>query len=481
MSFKNKLNNSLKKLQRPERNLQAGNPIATDTATGDWKQSVHADTAQIARKGYLSVGVAMGAFFIWGTLFPISSAVVSSGKIVSTGQNKLLQHPVGGVVRKISAPDGSTVQKGDLILEIEPASAQAEYTALLARRKLLEGQAARLKASSENNESSKWQEVKTIGLEGFGLRNTLGIDAKQNSTAGKFTAIYDQQKTQYLAGKTRYESELAALENVLRQQQEERDGMILQVKQQTARVALMDEQLAQMRPLVKAGYVAKARLWEAQVTSFDANSQLASFDARADALAASMAETRSNISALKAREDEENARELTEVLAELATVSDEIKAAGKALDSTEIRAPVSGTVVNLTAHTIGGVVSGGDPIGEIVPTGRPLMVETPVMPQDIGELHVNQTAEIVVTALNSRTVEPLTGVVSYVSADSSTNPNTGEEFFTVRIAMEDIPENYPELMSGMQTQAYIQTGSRSFLSYVMTPLTGSIQEAFNEK
>ena len=47
--------------------------------------------------------------------------------------------------------------------------------------------------------------------------------------------------------------------------------------------------------------------------------------------------------------------------------------------------------------------------------------------------------------------------------------------------MEDIPENYPELMSGMQTQAYIQTGSRSFLSYVMTPLTGSIQEAFNEK
>ena len=135
-------------------------------------------------------------------------------------------------------------------------------------------------------------------------------------------------------------------------------------------------------------------------------------------------------------------------------------------------------------HTVGGVITAGDPIMLIVPDADKLQVEAKVNPQDIDQLQLGQTAMLRFSAFNSRTTPEIEGKVTRVSADTSTDQRTGASYYTIRIGLP--AQNLSKLgdvrvLPGMPVEAFVQTGERTVISYLMKPLKDQFMRAFREK
>ena len=118
-------------MQNPENWLNEDQPLLDAVqqeapAKKAWHENVPTSTADIVQRGGIFVFGFLGVFFAWALLFPIASAVVANGKIVSAGQNKLIQHPTGGVVQEILVEDGTRVQEGQVLVILDPSGSQAK-------------------------------------------------------------------------------------------------------------------------------------------------------------------------------------------------------------------------------------------------------------------------------------------------------------------------------------------------------------------
>jgi HlyD family secretion protein len=142
---------------------------------------------------------------------------------------------------------------------------------------------------------------------------------------------------------------------------------------------------------------------------------------------------------------------------------------------TDIRAPQDGIVFQSTANTIGGVINAGtssDPIMLIVPESDRLTIEVKIDPKDIEQIRLGQPAVLRFSAFNLRTTPEVNGTVSRIAADTSTDQRSGQSYYLVRIAMSaDAIGNLGELKltPGMPVEAFIQTGERTLLSYLVKP------------
>ena len=137
-----------------------------------------------------------------------------------------------------------------------------------------------------------------------------------------------------------------------------------------------------------------------------------------------------------------------------------------------------------TVHTIGGVITAGDAIMMVVPKADDLSVEAKVNPQDIDKLQVGQKTVLRMSAFNQRTTPELNGVVTRVSADVTADQRSGQTYYTIRVSMR--PEEVArlgevKLIPGMPVEAFVQTGDRTMLSYLMKPLHDQLMRAFREK
>ena len=448
----------------------------------DWKQSVAKDTSSIAYKGYIVFAVTLGVFMIWALFFPIAGAVVSEGKVLPYGQNKLLQHPTGGVIEKIVARDGSILEKGELVATIQPETAVADLSQLSASRDLLMAQKSRLMASKSGGSQFGISFLTTNSTSP--LRGSIGSSTSGKKLRPAHDGIYSEQESQFKAGKQKFESELSALKNQLYGLLNEAYGVQEQTEKNEMRLQSINQKIEKMKPLANSGYIAKTRLWDVESTQLEIESLLASLSARYGSLNSNAEEVKDQIRAFEATKNQNDSIELTAVLSELSSIEERMAAAQKQVDYSEIRAPVSGVLTNLSVNTVGGYLQAGVTIAEIVPEDQPLEIEAHIMTSDIGSVSIGQAAKITITAFNARLVDQLEGEVTYISADSVIDENTGEPYFVARLSIQSDNTAQQEILkgvkAGMYAQVFIQTKSRSFMSYVITPITDSFRRAFNE-
>ena len=179
------------------------------------------------------------------------------------------------------------------------------------------------------------------------------------------------------------------------------------------------------------------------------------------------------------------AKELRETDAKIGEFLECKVAAEDQLKRIDIRAPIDGVVYQSTAHTVGGVItSSGDPIMLIVPEDDKLIVEAKVAPHDIDQLHIGQPARVRILAFNRRTTPEINGIVSLISPDAATDQRTGAAYYSVRIALD--PEEIShlrdvKLVPGMPVEAFMNTGERKVISYLLKPVTEQLVRAFRER
>jgi HlyD family secretion protein len=151
---------------------------------------------------------------------------------------------------------------------------------------------------------------------------------------------------------------------------------------------------------------------------------------------------------------------------------------------TVVRAPATGVVQELAVHTIGGVVSAGQVVMAIVPDGDALEIDARLSPDKIDQVHAGQTAHVRLTAFNARTTPELTGAVDTVSADLIHDPVSGARYYDVRITLptDEVRRlGGLQLVPGMPAEVFLQTGSRTMLSYLFKPMTDQLSWMFRER
>src|SRR6202034_750627 len=146
--------------------------------------------------------------------------------------------------------------------------------------------------------------------------------------------------------------------------------------------------------------------------------------------------------------------------------------------------PQNGIVFQSTANTVGGVITAGDPVMLIVPETDTLLVEAKVDPKDIDQVQLGQPVVLRFSAFNMRTTPEVNAAVVRVAADTTTDQRTGQSYYLVRISMtaDEIKRlGDVRLTPGMPVEAFIQTGDRTMLSYLVKPLHDQLMRSFREK
>jgi HlyD family secretion protein len=419
------------------------------------------------RTGLRALIVVGGVAGGWMTLVPLSGAVVVPGNLVVQSNVKTIQHPTGGVVAQIPVHNGMRVNAGDLLLRLDSTQAQASLQVVSKQLDEVRAKSARLVAERDGLPKP------TIPPEMAGRLDDNNVKTVLASEASLFRA-----RT------TARESQKELLKSKVSQLGEEIVGLEAQVASKAKQLDLITGELTGVQELFDKRLVPIARLTALQ-------REAARIEGERGQLISTIAETKTKVDEAKlqlVRLDQDVRTEVVKDLGEAqgkeAELSERSIAARDVLERIEMRAPTSGVIHQLNAHTIGGVIRAGDAVMEVVPDSDDLQIEAKLQPNDIDQVRKGQQAFVRFSAFNQRVTPQLIGQVSYVSPDTTRDQQTSSSYFTVRIMLPEEERRRLaglQLSSGMPAEVFMQTGSRTMLSYLFKPILDQFQRAFVER
>lgn len=408
-------------------------------------------------------GVAGG----WMALVPLSGAVVVPGNLVVQSNVKTIQHPTGGVVAQIPVHNGMRVNAGDLLLRLDATQAQASLQVVSKQLDEVRAKTARLVAERDGLPKPVIPTEMSSRLDDPNVKTVLASEASL-----------------FRARTTARESQKELLKSKVSQLGEEIVGLEAQVASKAKQLELITGELTGVQELFDKRLVPIARLTALQ-------REAARIEGERGQLISTIAETRTKVDEAKlqlVRMDQDVRTEVVKDLGEAqgkeAELSERAVAARDVLERIEMRAPTSGVIHQLNAHTIGGVIRAGDAVMELVPDSDDLQIEAKLQPNDIDQVRKGQQAFVRFSAFNQRVTPQLKGQVSFVSPDTTRDQQTGTSYFTVRIMLPEEERRLLaglQLVSGMPAEVFMQTGSRTMLSYLSKPIMDQFQRAFVER
>ena len=403
---------------------------------------------------------------VWAAATEISGALIAPGTIVVESNVKKVQHPTGGVVGQLLVRDGDRVKAGDLLVRLDDTIMRANLAIVTKALTELYARKARLEAERDGAETVKFPD-----------------DLMQQTDVPEIAQVLMGERKLFELRRSARAGQKAQLQERINQSGEETTGLSAQKVAKEKEITLIEHELAGVRDLFNKNLVPMTRLTslERDATRIDGErGQLIATIAQAKG---KIAELRLQIIQIDQDLSSEVAKEMREIDAKIGEFVERKVSAMDQLKRTDIRSPQDGTVFQSTVHTVGGVMPAGEPIMLIVPEADKLTIEARVNPQDIDKVQLGQIAALRFSAFNVRTTPEIFGTVSRVSADTTTDQRTNQSYYTIRIAMP--PEQVTrlgdvKLVPGMPVEAFVKTGERTVISYLMKPLSDQINRAFRE-
>jgi HlyD family secretion protein len=419
------------------------------------------------------MAVVLMGFGVWGNTAPIAGAVVASGVFVATGQNKIIQHLEGGVIREIFVREGDTVEAGQLLLELDDTAARAELQRLFLRRIRLTAIDARLQAEMKEENEVTWpSEV-----------------AQWMASTPEVKEIVGSQQMTFTARRNNLNSDIKSIQESINALEERIQGSRVQLDAARRQIVLLDEEIVTKDRLVQAGLVRKPELMVLQRSKANLEGEVGRIIGDIGDAKERIARALEQINGVRKTAIKTAVEQMHEIRGELADVRERMLTAKGVLDRVRVTAPVSGVVVKLRYHTRGGVVEAGKNIMELLPLKDELIIEARLRPQDIDSVKHGQTAMVRLTALNQRITPMVSADVVYLSADTLADEKKSQQvgptdIYIVRVKLNseesrDIPGFSPT--PGMPAEVYIKTSERTFFQYIVRPIHDSMMRAFRER
>ncbi|ARQ02894.1 hemolysin secretion protein D [Pseudorhodoplanes sinuspersici] len=426
------------------------------------------------------IGV-FSAALIWAAVGTVDIVAVAPGKIISGGRNKTIQPFDTSVVRSILVRDGQSVKSGDVLIELDATMSTAEFERLRSDLQGAQLDTARLKAALAGKE------------------DPLSAFTPPKEAPSTLVQMHRRFLTSLI---TEQNAKLAAIDRQIAQKEAERATISASIEKLKATITPLQqrveirEQLFQKELGSKLTYLTELQDLVGQRQEILIQQSRYS---ETDAAIAVLTESRAKAVA-------EYERMLFDDLSKA-----EQKAAGLAQDVIKaeqrtslqrLTAPIDGVVQQLAVHTIGGVVTPAQALMVIVPADSGLEIEAMISNRDIGFVEVGQDAEIKIDTFSFTRYGLLQGKILDISQDaitrnkpqddkqrggeaSSSEPKGQELVYAARVSLDrtqmEIENKRVNLSPGMATTVEIKTGSRSIISYLLSPLMRYKHESLRER
>jgi HlyD family secretion protein len=428
--------------------------------------------AQPSIRLHLIVGLAVvvvlaGGLGGWASTAQISGALIAPGSVVVESNVKKVQHPTGGVVGEVRARDGDLVKAGDVVVRLDDTVTKASLAIVTKSLNGLWARAARLEAEQQGLDRIVFPSMLLERADDADVKNVMASESK----------LFEVRTTGRIGQK-------AQLRERVTQLNEEIAGLKAQERAKDQEIALVEKELAGVRDLYDKHLVQISRLTTLERDAARLNGERAQYIAARAQAKGKITETELQIIQVDKDLVSEVSKDLREANDKIGEFVERKVTAEDQLRRIDIRAPQDGMVLQSAVHTVGGVITAGDAIMMIVPQSDDLSVEAKVNPQDIDKLQIGQKTLLRLSAFNQRTTPELNGVVTRVSPDVTTDQRTGQSYYTIRVSMPPaevarLGDN--KLIPGMPVEAFVQTGDRTMMSYLIKPLSDQLMRAFREK
>lgn len=416
--------------------------------------------------GVVAITVGFGGFMGWAYSASLDSAAVASGSVVADTKRKTVSHFEGGILKRLLVKEGDLVQAGQPLILLDDTRARSELQQLTGRRFALTARLARLRSEQADAASVSFP------AEILASKEPAALDAVEAEQRFFLTRV--------AAKSGRLDVQRKAVE----QHEAEAQALAAQSEATRRQLELLQEQRDSIAGLVKKGFARRSQL-------LDIDSRYSELVGNAGQLAANKAKAEQakagaklELIALTSDWLQQVAGDIATAQGELADVDERIIASRDVLQRLEVRSPQAGIIVNAQVRTIGGAISAGAPLMDIVPEDEPLVIEAHVSPTDIDTIRVGSAVRVRLTAYNQRNHAPLEGRLTYVAADHVVDERTNSTYFVTRA--EVLPESLAsapdvKLYPGMPADVLIVNKPRRAIDYLLSPLTDSFNAAFHEE
>lgn len=394
-------------------------------------------------------------FLLWAFLAPIDAGVSVQGSVSVLGNRKSVQHLSGGVVQSIQVREGSRVREGDVLLRINPLKSDAELAGVELQYINLLATESRLRAEQRQFAPIVWAD----DLERrFKSGQAAVREAKQLQTQ-----LFQSRRAEYEAQSAGLDEQIRGLKRVL-------ESRAIQLKS-------LQQEMVNTLELAKGGFVPQNQANQAERQKSELDSSMAS--TQAELARAQLQKAQLHSALLK-----DIHQQLQEAQKNRDALLTKLDAVRFDRELTDVRAQVSGSIVGLKVFSVGGVITPGQVLMEIVPDKEHLLVQAKIPALVIDKVAVGMPADLRFVSFNQSTTPVITGVLTVVGADKEpvTNPNEPEYYLA---QVEATPEGLKQLGSlklqpGMPVDVVVKSGERSFMSYWLKPLTDKMAVSFKQ-
>ena len=392
---------------------------------------------------------------VWAFTAPLDAGVSVPGNVVVMGNRKAVQHPSGGVVQGILVKEGDEVKQGDILLRVNPLKSEAEMTSIELQYINLLASESRLKAERDGQDSIRWAGEFANRFRPNDLRVAEAKSLQQQ--------LFNSRRSDATAQVSSLNEQIAGLSASLKSKQ-------FQIKS-------IEEEMKNTRALAKDGFVPQNQANQAERSKSELDSSIANTQAE-------IARAKLQISQVRTVFLKEIDTQLQEIQKNRDAALGRMDASKFDLNLAEVRAPVSGSVVGMKVFTAGGVITSAQVLMEIVPKDEMLAVDAKIPPALIDKVNVGMLADLRFVAFNQDTTPVIPGVVKVVGADKilGATPQESEHYLS---QIQSTPEGIAllgqlKLQPGMPVDVVIKSGERSFMSYLLKPLSDKLAKSFKQ-
>lgn len=425
------------------------------------KMPSHDDSSIIA----FGLGLIFVVFILiggWMAFAPLASSSVASGKVSADFGKKTIQHLEGGIVEAIYVKDGDSVKKDQVLIKLSDVQIKAQLDILRAQYQDAIALFSRLKAQRDGS---------------------ANIEFPQELTDEN---VIKNQKNIFISTNKSIEDETAITNNRIVQLQSQIDGLSSLVKSKQNRLKSISEEILEWEDLYKQRLVDKLKIRELQREQNMVDGDLANTKSEIAKLKEQINEVKTQKLLREKEFKNETLQKFVEAETRISDLKSKIIANEDVLSRTTITSPIDGTILGLNLYTVGGVISPGKPLLEVIPQDAKLLVIAKVQTTDIDKVRIGLLADIMFPAFNIKQAHPIEGKVIHVSADVFMDEASKMPYYEAKIevtkdGMQLLKEYDFVLVSGMPADVMIKIGDRTALSYLVKPFTDMLDRSFNEE
>ena len=410
---------------------------------------------------YIIAGLFLTAL-IWASVAKLDRVTRGPGRVVSSNQLQEVQYLEGGIVQEILVSPGQQVAKGEVLIKLDPTQMNVEF--------------------NQGREGYNVLASKIARLESEAALAPVDFASELSRASPRVVA---NERALYLARKAELDASLEVETRKLDQRREALEDSKVSFATAKEALILAEQELDMIDRLVAKGIEPQVELLRARQREAAARSDVQRGKIAVNRSEFEVAEAQGEIERIRTTFAASAADDLARAKAEFEELKGELPALQDKVARTDVRAPVAGVVNRVLVSTIGGVVTPGETIVEIVPSEDTLLVEARIKPADIGFLQVGQETKVGITAYDSSVYGSMPGVIETISPDAIEDEKTGESYYSisVRTNADALQSKRGDLkiMSGMAADVSVLNGKRTVLAYILKPLADIGDKAMQDK